>query len=311
MLQFTKLRNSWLKGIKILFFTLIVYFFYVQLSKINYSDFLEVNIVNINYFVFAVFLVFLNWGLEWLKWFIIVRKNVDDPKLYKVFKSLMTGISTGLVTPNRIGNFVGRSLLFLPKQRIQLIYGTLYGNLSQFLPSITFGFVGLYFVGNAILNDLLYSIISWPSLFFVAFSILVYFLLPFVPLRKFPFLKKYENSTSLLQTTLKAYLFPFLFLSTLRYFVFVMQFTLFLLAFGAPYSHELTYGIYLIYLLSALTPNLILGKFMIRESLALFVLAPFIHNPAIVLVSSLTLWFINLGVPSLIGLFYLMKFKSK
>ncbi len=50
---------------------------------------------------------------------------------------------------------------------------------------------------------------------------------------------------------------------------------------------------------------------MVRESIALFILTPLYSNEILILTSSLLLWFINLGIPALIGGLVLARLKLK
>jgi hypothetical protein len=99
-------------------------------------------------------------------------------------------------------------------------------------------------------------------------------------------------------------------MSMLRYLIFVVQFILVLLSFGVDFSFSLVLAVFLLYLLTTLTPSLIFGKLFVRETVALLILSAFVSNPVVIIVSSLSLWGMNLGVPSLLGLFFLVKAKT-
>ena len=101
--------------------------------------------------------------------------------------------------------------------------------------------------------------------------------------------------------------FFLLVLSLTRYLVFITQFGLLLLAFGADYSEDLINALYLHFVITSILPSLIMGKLVIRETVALIVLGSFVSNNAIIILSSLSLWMINLGVPALIGLIILLR----
>ena len=92
--------------------------------------------------------------------------------------------------------------------------------------------------------------------------------------------------------------------------VFILQFALLLIGFGAMFSHELIYSLFVLYLVSTLTPTLILGKLVVRETLALLILGTIIFNPVIILAASFSLWLINLGFPAVVGLYFFFKPKT-
>lgn len=309
--QNLKVRKSLLWSVKILVFLFAVYIFVQQFSKISSQDFYDISISNWGYIFIAVVLVFFNWGLELLKWYFTVKPINRKVGMSKLIQSLLAGISTGFVTPNRLGNFVGRMLYYEGKSKYYLILGTLYGNFAQFLASLFFGLVGFYYVGSIIFS--LDEQINFTYLIFSVggVSLLVYVLYPVLPSEKLRWLKKRFNILAVFRSMAKRIALPLLLISHLRYLVFVLQYSLLLIAFGAEYSHELIYALYLHYLIVTLTPTLFLGKIVVREAVGLFVLSTFVSNPSIIILSSLLLWIINLGLPALVGLYFLLKVKTQ
>jgi uncharacterized membrane protein YbhN (UPF0104 family) len=259
--------------------------------------------------VFAILLVPINWGLEFWKWLYTVKTMDANVHTSQVTQSLLAGISTGFVTPNRLGNFIGRMLYFKGRKSALLILGTLYGNLAQFIASLIFGVVGFILVGSIVFDIDKESHFSSWLLFVGVFSVFLFAFYPLLPIERLKWFKRYLNVLAKFRLKAKKIALPLLFLSLIRYLVFVLQFSLLLIAFGANYSHELIYGLYLHYLIVTLTPTLIFGKLIVRETVGLFVLSSFVFNPAIIIAASLFLWLINLGIPALVGLYFLVKVK--
>lgn len=305
-----KVRKSLLWSVKILVFLFAVFVFIQQLSKISTQDFYNLSISNYWYILLAILLVLINWGLELLKWYLTVKPIDKSVGFSKLIQSLLAGISTGFVTPNRLGNFIGRMLYYKGKSKYYLVLGTLYGNFAQFIASLIFGIIGFYFVGSLVLN--LEEQINFSYLAFIlgGLALLIYVLYPLIPSEKSKWLKNRLNILAAFRLIARKIAFPLILLSVCRYLVFVLQFSLLLIAFGAEYSHDLIYGLYLHYLIVTLTPTLLLGKIVVREAVGLFVLSTFISNPSIIILSSLLLWLINLGVPALVGLYFLLKVKT-
>jgi uncharacterized membrane protein YbhN (UPF0104 family) len=295
--------------VKILAFLLVLYIFIFQLTKISYNDITELTISNVLYIIFAILLVPINWGLEFLKWLYTVKSIDRNVATSQVTQSLLAGISTGFVTPNRLGNFIGRMLYFKGRKSALLILGTLYGNLAQFIASLIFGVVGLLFVGSVVFDIENESYFSSLALFIGGIAVVLFTFYPLIPIEKLNWFKRYLNVLTKFRIKAKKIALPLLFLSLIRYLVFVLQFCLLLIAFGAMYSHELIYGLYLHYLIVTLTPTLIFGKIVVRETIGLLVLSSFIVNPTVIIAASLFLWLINLGIPALTGLYFLLKVK--
>jgi uncharacterized membrane protein YbhN (UPF0104 family) len=307
--QNLKVRKSLLWSVKILAFLLVLYIFIFQLTKISYNDITELTISNVLYIIFAILLVPINWGLEFLKWLYTVKSIDRNVATSQVTQSLLAGISTGFVTPNRLGNFIGRMLYFKGRKSALLILGTLYGNLAQFIASLIFGVVGLLFVGSVVFDIENESYFSSLALFIGGIAVVLFTFYPLIPIEKLNWFKRYLNVLTKFRIKAKKIALPLLFLSLIRYLVFVLQFCLLLIAFGAMYSHELIYGLYLHYLIVTLTPTLIFGKIVVRETIGLLVLSSFIVNPTVIIAASLFLWLINLGIPALTGLYFLLKVK--
>ncbi len=307
--QSLKVQKTLLWSVKILVFVFVLYYFTVRLRSISTQDIEGLKLSVANYARFALLLVPVNWGIEFLKWLLITKSVGTSLSIRTLGASLFAGISTGIVTPNRIGNFIGRVIYFDYKERALLTLGTLYGNLAQFLATVFFGVVGLYFTSNTAVG---FQIGDWLLGFgfcVVVCAIILYFVFPFVPLRRINVFKRRLNTLLIFQKSSKRTFLLLFILSGARYLVFILQFTLLLIAFGAEYSHELIYSLYVLYFASTLTPNLIMGKLVVRETIGLVVLAGVVSNPMIILTASLSLWVINLGIPSLIGLFFVVQSK--
>ncbi len=307
--QSLKVQKTLLWSVKILVFVFVLYYFTVGLRSISTQDIEGLKLRDLNYALFALLLVPLNWGIEFVKWLLIAKSVGTSFSMRKLGASLFAGISTGIITPNRIGNFIGRVIYFDYKERALLTLGTLYGNLAQFVATVFFGLVGLYFTSNTAVGFQLGDWLLGFVFFAVVSAIILYFVFPFVPLRRINVFKRRLNTLLIFQKSSKRTFLLLFFLSGVRYLVFILQFTLLLIAFGAKYSHELIYSLYVLYFASTLTPNLIMGKLVVRETIGLVVLAGVVSNPMIILTASLSLWVINLGIPSLIGLFFVVQSK--
>lgn len=307
--QNLKVRKSLLWSVKILVFLLVLYIFIIQLTEISYDNITDLTIQHFWYIIFAILLVPINWGLEFLKWFYTVK--LIDPNVHtsRVTQSLLAGISTGFVTPNRLGNFIGRMLYFKGRKGALLILGTLYGNLAQFIASLIFGTIGFMLIGSVVFDIDKESYFSFVAMIIGGIAVVLFVLYPLIPIERLNWFKRYLNVLAKFRVKAKKIALPLLILSLVRYLVFVLQFCLLLIAFGASYSHELIYGIYLHYLIVTLTPTLIFGKLVVRETIGLLVLGSFILNPTVIIVASLFLWLINLGIPALTGLYFLLRVK--
>lgn len=309
MIKNIKVRKTFIWALKLLLFIGVLYFFVQQISRIEFSKFQTIRLEQPLYFVMVLFLLPINWGLELLKWQKVLLVNEIKFSIKTLTQSLLSGVATGIITPNRIGNFIGRMIFFKGKIRVQLVLGTLYSNFAQFLVTLFFGSIGFLFLSDLLIKVYGISIVN-TSIFVSMLAILFYFAVPFVPLKSFKVLNRKQNILIQFQKQSMQLLFPLLTISGIRFLVFSAQFLLMLMAFGISPSFMLYSGILLLYLVSTLTPSLLFGKLIIRETVGLLILSLFIENEAIIVVSSLLLWIVNLGIPSVLGLVYILRKKS-
>ena len=296
--------------VKILIFVCVLYFFYLQVRKIDFNSYKEIQIASLAALFLAICLVFANQYLEFLKWNNTLKTLEIKTDLKVKIASYMSGNLTGFLTPNLIGNFIGRLFYFERRNRISLTFLTLISNAAQFVASMLFGLIGILILGLPKDFYEISSIFLWTIIFlFAVILILGYFTL--FKVSKFIFKRKKWMFRILNEVKQKpTYLLKQLFFSLLRHVVFSFQYFLLLLAFGLQVELETLFYIWQIYFWSTLIPSLWFGKLFIRESVALWILSQITPQTEIVLLSSVTLWLINQGVPAVIGIPY-FKFSKK
>lgn len=283
-------------GIKLSLFLVIVLIFYFQIKSVewNLKGVEELRIVSI---IIAAFLMPLNWFCEYKKWTFTVNSIVKKSEKSDIQNSFLAGIVSGMLTPNMLGNFVGRIFYFKRKYRVDLIILTTLSNFSQFLWSIIFGLIGI-----AVVNFETQTYIIWICLPIVIFLIAFFFLfdtfLMFIPYSK-KWIKRFtEYDIS------KSLQLQFILWSGLRHLIFSIQFSLVLNFFNEEISINLLLWIWQVYFWVTLSPSLFLGKIVIRESVAVWVLAAAGLDPSVVILSSLSIWVMNLFIPTLLSLLF-------
>ena len=118
---------------------------------------------------------------------------------------------------------------------------------------------------------------------------------------------KWKTKIIPLLANTKEFRLQVLFLSLLRYLIFSLQYFFLFQGFGVPFSFEILGWIWQIYFWSTLAPSLWMGKLVIRESIALWVLTPIIGHPEIILFTSISLWILNHGILALIAIPFFKK----
>lgn len=252
-------------------------------------------------FLFIAFLlVGVNWGMEWKKWQLtLVKANIEESEHIKM-KAFLAGIATGLVTPNMLGNFIGRIFYFSRKDRLRITMLTFLSNFAQFFASVFWGLIALL-----ILQRLPFEMDFRPVVIVLVLFVLValsaYFFHEHFSVGGVKKWKKYQRLLRYLETE-KSTRLSFLFWSLLRHAVFSIQFFLLLNAF-TDFSWEDVFWIWQVFLWTTLVPSLWFGKLVIRESMALFILGGIGISKPEILFSSVLLWTMNLALPSLLSIF--------
>lgn len=292
-------------AVKIATVIAFVWILFSQRKNIQKINFESISHFNASLFFLVLALVPLNWYFEYLKWKTTL-KSLHIYSLQTSVESFLSGIFSGFITPNFIGNFVGRVLYFPFKSRPKIILFTLLANFSQFLTTITIGAITLLIISPA--NTFLPSQYNWMIYALVIIGWILFFFFEKFNLEKIKFLAflrhfKLNHSTLILKV-------QFLYYNVLRYLVFSIQYLLMLNVFSIDFDAQLYGYITLVYFWSTLIPNFIWGKLFLRETVALVVLLPIIPNPNIILVSSFLLSLINQIIPALIGIPYLIKKKK-
>ena len=106
----------------------------------------------------------VNWGLEALKWKLLAGKI--EPITYgKSLQAVVSGLALGVLTPNRVGEFLGRMLSVEKADRREALSASVVGSFSQLIVTLIFGALAsihyLVFFSSARLeinNTLIYTL---------------------------------------------------------------------------------------------------------------------------------------------------------
>jgi hypothetical protein len=279
-------------------FAVIALFFYWQFKKIDWTK-EDFYLAEPLFLAIVIALVPINWLLEWWKWTATLNVLEIHSTQKERVHSFFAGIVTGMLTPNMLGNFIGRMYYFPRSQRISLVILTLVTNYAQFIASIVFGIIGIVLLRQtpfALDVSRIYLIL----ILLAAFVVLVYFNFEWL----FRFWKRKARILNLIRNLKRRRIFRWriLGLSLLRHGIFTLQFMCMLHAFGEDFSLVSMLWIWQVYLWVTLAPSLVLGKLAIRESISIWVLAAAGMGELSVLISSFLIWTLNLLLPTLVGL---------
>ncbi|OFX85687.1 MAG: hypothetical protein A2W99_06095 [Bacteroidetes bacterium GWF2_33_16] len=272
---------------------------------------------NVFYLLLVLSLMLINWTIEAFKWQMLISK-IQIISLSSAFKAVISGVTIGIITPNRIGEIGGR-IAFLEKGK--RTYGALtsgIGSYAQFIATIIMGVAGfivflLFFPDRLHINSFFNEITA-----FVLFMFLGLFLWSFYNVKKIipalvkiPFFKKRSEQIQYLSRESRKSLSIILLLSIVRYTVFFTQFLILLYVFNVELTMlEGFVSITLTYLFMTIIPTTTLVELGLRGSLAIFFIGLFSDNIIGIVLASFFIWAINITIPAIIGSFFLIKNKQ-
>lgn len=253
--------------------------------------------------VAIIILQFVNWVLEAYKLKVLLPTS-GEQKINLIIKAVYIGNFTALLTPERMGNFVGRSWV-LTFNKKDTIVSTIMGNYVQFSMTIIMAFLSFLFIDQITEHSIVFSKKYFFISFYFIFSSLIVF--SFINLKwvkklnRFSLLKSWSQSiNTLVQITYNKKLLA-IFLSFLRYLVFVLQFYLMSIAFDISISFHTTFIIVgIMFGVVTLIPSLIPGNVGVKEAFLLILLGAGSIGIKFSLIS-FSIWMINVGFSALIG----------
>jgi hypothetical protein len=272
-----------------------------QLSKVESADLNKVSVKSPFLLILGCVLVVANWFFEWRKWLITLKVIGVKEEQKIVFKSFMAGIATGLLTPNMLGNFLGRIYYFQRRFRVSIILMTLLSNFTQFFASIFFGFISLLLLQQLPFESSFFWVLILIGLISLI-SLVFYFFFEYITLGMIAKMKIYQKMLTFIDEN-KGFRGKFMMLSLIRHFVFTLQFWLIFNSFQDGINFTVFFWIWQIFLWTTLIPSLWFGKLLIRESVALLVLTSLGYAELEIVFSSVLLWIVNLAFPSILSIF--------
>lgn len=257
----------------------------------------------------------LNWLLESQKWRLLVRP-IERITLPKAYRAVLIGLSLAVFTPNRVGELGGRALVLAGRQRGKAVFATAVGSLTQLIVTAMLGLMALLFglwqYKSNILPKYIGQLTGWYIVIMLIIMLLVLFTLKLQHLPalfdRLLLIKRFKAYYHIIGHYKNKQVLTALMLSFLRYLVFGSQFYLLLHIFAINISIQESYvAIGVSYLLIALIPGILLIELGIRGSAAIFCFSWFGAEAILVLSASMSLWLINLALPSVVGSILLIK----
>ncbi len=305
------------KVISLLIKTVILIFsFYYIWQKIStanntagFSAFLQSP--NKSYLYITCLLMFLNWGLEALKWKLLIAK-FEKISFLKSLSSIFSGITISIFTPNRVGEFAGRIFYLEKADKLQATIASMIGSFIQLLITIIAGGLAYYILQNK--YEDFFQTEQFISTNALILLVVLFFL--FIGLLLFVYLKrnkqfiKYRKYIEVLSVYSSTELLTIAALSIVRYSVFSIQYYLVLRLFGINAGPVIFFSlIALTFFVTSVIPTFALTEIAVRGATAVYFFGPLYPDTSAIIAASLLLWIINLAIPALVGGFSIWKLK--
>ena len=259
----------------------------------------------------VVSLMFLNWGLEAVKWKRLI-KPVEPINLWLAIESVFCGLTWAVFTPNRLGEYGGRVFFLSPKRRITGVVAMAVGNIGQLVLTNVFGAIAIcFFIYKFLPLDFgLYLAICVISFAFALFFIVFYFNIKWLNglLLAIKFTKKYKKFYAVLARYKKRELFYILLFCFSRYLVFSLQyFIMFTWLTPQIHSFDVVMLVCILFFIQSSLPSLDLLDIGIRSATALFFFKYVTANNAAVVACIASIWLVNIILPAILGSYFVFK----
>ncbi len=269
------------------------------------TEFVSLTFQHLCWLLFVLLLLPLNWSLEAFKWQYLCR-SFEKFSFNTAIKSVLAGLTPGFLSPNRIGEIIGRPLFLKQENRVSGALMTLVSSFSQTITIVSCGipsalFFFFYTAQSSLSSYKLYTYIcmGWLILFLV-----VYMYLPRISgwLSKKSIAKRIQKELDVISGLSYKQLLVTLIYSLIRYIIFCLQ-LYFLLFFCGVYisPSEALLCITLNYLFVTITPSVSFSEAAVRASYAVFFIGFYSNNVIGIASAGILLWFINFIIPMLIG----------
>jgi hypothetical protein len=263
-------------------------------------------------FWIVIFLALVNWGMEARKWQLLLVP-IQKMSFLRAYKSVLSGVTLSLNTPNRMGEYGGRILYVKEGSRLQAISLSIAGSISQLIVTLVVGCGGLtylLFFQNARPDPIMGLSVFWVEiLLFISTFISLVLILFFFRLSwlvkiidKIPKAGKVAKYINVLEAFTAKLLLRLLSLSFFRYLVFVIQYILLLQVLNVEiFWLDCFWIISILFLVLAIVPSFAIADLGIRGKFSTALLSMYSSNTIGILGTTFGIWFINLFIPALAG----------
>ncbi|MEY3152377.1 MAG: hypothetical protein RLZZ333_974 [Bacteroidota bacterium] len=261
-------------------------------------------------------LMFVQWGLEAVKWKMMLKATAFPVKWVTSLKMIFAGLSFSFVTPNRLGEFIGR-IMYLPsdKRAVGTAF-TVYNIIIQITVYCFFASIALYFLDASLVSHKLPRLVSnmlhglqiiSPIIFLlsVIFFVMQHRILSL--LSNLSFLRKLKPTLGECMQLGFDTSFALIGLTLLKSLVFIFQYWLIFTWLGVELSFFSTFiGVSLMVFGLVVIPTVSFLEIGLRWELSYLLFSMYTSNLLGITIGATIIWFLNVVLPAIIGAFWVI-----
>ena len=275
---------------------------------------------NLWQFILLFLLLCTNWGIESRKWQLLMRP-VQSVSFITSVKAILSGLALSLFIPNGFGEYPARALYMDEGNRLRSIALNVAGSMAQLIVTLVAGLISVIYLRNYswhIKPQLQGLSILWLdgiiSMIMLGTLILIFafFRLSWLTqmVEKIPFVHKYRIFIQSLESFHWKELTRILFLSFLRFIVFVCQYILVLKLFKVEITiADAICTTCVLFLILAILPTIPVADIGIRSEAGTQLFGLVTTNVFGIIATTSFIWFVNLIIPSILGSLFLLSIK--
>lgn len=268
------------------------------------------------FLLFAFLLLPVNLGLQFVKWNILSKKYFGITEKRKVWYSIFYGISGGIFTPMKSGEYFARALPYKNVKILDVILATIVDKLIPIFFAILIG--GTFFIIflKSLIGFSIETTFGLIIIYKITILIPLYFMFGDTAtsikfrnwLKSKKYFEKILSRIAFIKTLDQKTLVLIVIISLLYHLTFTSQMALLLIAFSGLSNFALFFfAANLIIFAQIVIPPIALGEVGVREGAAVYFLQNLGFLGAVGFNAAISLFFINLLIPSIIGLTLLLK----
>lgn len=290
--------------VKLLIVIAAFYFIYSQIAgnpKLDLDQFRSLVLEKASVLGISFLLLFsvANRFLEILKWQNLVS-HIRPMSLAESTKQVLGALTTGIFTPNGLGEYAGKALFFEKEKTKKILFLNLICNGIQMVLTVIFGTAGLVLLGYW----------KWAlAIVVIAFSfLLIAYFTKNIKVKGYSLRKLTDRINQIPKNIHQKNII----LAVCRYLVFSHQYYFLFLAFDVALPYPiLMAAIASVYFLASSLPSFQFLDFAVKGSVAVFFFGKLGVNEWIVVFISTVMWLLNVVLPVIIGSYYVLKFEPK